>query len=313
MSTQQNAYAKGTVKNLLCQWKKFVSFTHNLSCSSFPVSVDILCLYIQFLSRSLSSPQSVRNYVSGLKTVHSLCGVAFPSSNDILVRLTLRGLDRSLCHVPRRALPITPQILRKIYRVLDVSVPEQAVLWCLYLFLFYLFARKSQFMATSAKDPLMNKLVARRDVRIKDRVLQVQFKWTKTHQTGGEILVIPLSPVPGSVLCPVRAFQRMITLVPAPPSSPVFVIPSGSTLKPVFYSKFQELFRRNLAEVGLDPSGFSSHSFRRGGASFAFACGVPGELVQLYGDWRSDAYKVYVDFSFEHKLFVSNRISSALL
>lgn len=35
--------------------------------------------------------------------------------------------------------------------------------------------------------------------------------------------------------------------------------------------------------------GPSGHSFRRGGASFALACGVSTDLIQSQGDWRSDA------------------------
>ena len=261
---------------------------------------------------SLVSPQSVRNYVSGLKTIHALLDLSFPSLNSVQVRLTFKGLDRSVSHVVQRAVPVTPQILVKISKVMDMSVLEDAVSWCLYLFMFYLFARKSQFMVNSLSDIHVHKLVTRQDVFIQNNVLNVSFKWTKTRQTGGESLVIPLSPVPASVLCPVRAFQSMLQLVPAPPSVPLFVVPDGASFKPVVYSSFQRGFKQHLMDVGLDPCGFSSHSFRRGGATFAFACGVPGELVQRYGDWKSDAYKMYLQFSYDHKLLVANQISSAL-
>jgi hypothetical protein len=46
--------------------------------------------------------------------------------------------------------------------------------------------------------------------------------------------------------------------------------------------------------IGENPDEFSTHSFRRGGASWAFTAEVPTELIQLYGDWRSDAYKKYL-------------------
>lgn len=39
--------------------------------------------------------------------------------------------------------------------------------------------------------------------------------------------------------------------------------------------------------------------FCRGGATYAFRSGVPGELIQVMGDWKSDAYKRYFDFSFD--------------
>ena len=39
----------------------------------------------------------------------------------------------------------------------------------------------------------------------------------------------------------------------------------------------------------------SSHSFRRGGATWALSCGVPGGIVKLLGDWKSAEYLVYLD------------------
>ena len=67
--------------------------------------------------------------------------------------------------------------------------------------------------------------------------------------------------------------------------------------------------------IGENPDEFSTHSIRsvgwgRGGASWAFAAEVPTELIQLYGDWRSDAYKKYLKFSLEDKISVANRMKT---
>ena len=63
-----------------------------------------------------------------------------------------------------------------------------------------------------------------------------------------------------------------------------------------------------VSHAGL-PVQFSSphfittgHSFRRGGATWAFQAGIPGELIQICGDWASDAYKRYLEFSMDDKL-----------
>jgi hypothetical protein len=39
---------------------------------------------------------------------------------------------------------------------------------------------------------------------------------------------------------------------------------------------------------------FSSHSFRRGGATLAAQTGISSSLIQLMGDWKSDAYNKYI-------------------
>ena len=50
---------------------------------------------------------------------------------------------------------------------------------------------------------------------------------------------------------------------------------------------------------------FRGHSSRRKGTSWAFSSGLPGEIIQVFGDWHSDAYKGYLDISMPLKLRVS--------
>ena len=49
-----------------------------------------------------------------------------------------------------------------------------------------------------------------------------------------------------------------------------------------------------LSELGLNPHLFAGHSFRRGGASFAYQSGVLIELIKALGDWRSDTVLIYL-------------------
>ena len=58
----------------------------------------------------------------------------------------------------------------------------------------------------------------------------------------------------------------------------------------------------------MEPNLFSTHIFRRGGATFAFQSGIPSELIQLQGDWKSDAYKKYLTFTLDDKLMVAEKI-----
>lgn len=58
---------------------------------------------------------------------------------------------------------------------------------------------------------------------------------------------------------------------------------------------------------------FSSHSFRRGGATHTFRSEVPEDLIQLHGDWKSDAYKKYLALSMENKLIVAHKMKEHIL
>ena len=95
----------------------------------------------------------------------------------------------------------------------------------------------------------------------------------------------------------------MIRLVPARRSCPVFLISGPKGLVPLTKRTFVSAFRSYLVTAGIsNAQSFRGHSFRRGAASWAFRWGVPGEIIQLYGDWSSDAYKLYLDLSLESKL-----------
>ena len=69
------------------------------------------------------------------------------------------------------------------------------------------------------------------------------------------------------------------------------------------------LFRAKIS----DPFAYSCHSVRRGGASWAFRLGLPGELIQISGDWASDCYKLYLEVSMDTKLFFAKHMASYLL
>ena len=53
--------------------------------------------------------------------------------------------------------------------------------------------------------------------------------------------------------------------------------------------------------------------FAGGAATFAFNSGVPGELVQNFDNWASDAYKAYLDFSLPARVKVAEPMKLRLL
>ena len=116
--------------------------------------------------------------------------------------------------------------------------------------------------------------------------LVVLLKHTKAIQFGKRRLLLPLLLMPNSLLCQVQMFERMCSLVPAPPSTPAFLQQTQSgRMVPVSKSQYVAFFRDLLRVAGI-PNNFSfhGHSFRRGAASWAFRLGVPGEIIQVYGD-----------------------------
>ena len=67
-----------------------------------------------------------------------------------------------------------------------------------------------------------------------------------------------------------------------------------------------------MESLGWSSAMFSLHSFRRGGATFAFRSGAPAQFIKSQGDWSSDAYLVYLVISAENKLNVLKSLTTHL-
>jgi hypothetical protein len=88
------------------------------------------------------------------------------------------------------------------------------------------------------------------------------------------------------------SIRQLYLLDPWPPESSLFV---GGDGPPLLRSEVIQKLREDLTRLGFDTSRFSGHSFRRGGASSAAAASFNELELQQLGQWRSDAYKLYVE------------------
>jgi hypothetical protein len=268
--------------------------------------------YSQFLSRSFASVQSIRNYLNGVKLLHLFQDHPFPHIGSFNLKLLLRGIATRNPHTPRQALPISPTILTQLHAILDLSLPLHATLWSSFLIGFFLFARKSNLVPPSQPTFNKHKHLCRGDILVCTLGLLVHIKWSKTIPRKQRYLLIPLTSIPNSPLCPLQAFLHMTNLVPARSHRPAFLVPSGSKLITLTHTSFTSHLRSLLHTLGFNPAAYSGHSFRRGGATWAFQSGVPGELIQLHRDWSSDSYLRYLDFSLQAKWGVSCTMTNAL-
>ena len=126
--------------------------------------------------------------------------------------------------------------------------------------------------------------------------LDVTVRHTSTIQFQERTLVIPLPRVPGSILCPAQAMalylQRTNVTQHAP--GPLFLCdptPDGRALtSPIFNRRVKSL----LQAAALPADQLAGHSFRRGGATLAYAAGIPVDTIRIIGDWASNAYTAYI-------------------
>ena len=234
-----------------------------------PATVQILTLYAQFLSRSFKSVESIKNYISAVKLLHLFLDLVYHQFESFNLKLVLRGLSRGKAHCPKQALPITPQILFDMYKKLDMKSSYDATIWCLFVHAFFLMFRKSNLVPDSIATFDSKKQLCRDNIHFDDKhnVLIFKIKWSKTIQFGERELIIPLVPIPDSPLCPVRAFLNMQSLVSVSGDSPAYCFIKNKRIYPVIYRQFQLILKQLITDVGLNSENYSTHSFRRGGAS----------------------------------------------
>ena len=310
---QRSAYAPGSLANLRSHLRAYFLFCIAAGHPHLEFSVDHICKFLVFLSRSLSFV-TIRNYLSSLRIFFELHGINVDLPKDFYIALTLRGIKRLHGCQSVAKLPITPDILIRIYKSIDFSSITERIFWTAALFAFFTFFRKSNLFPSSAKsfDPLRN--LTRQDVGIFPSFALVNVHWSKTLQFRERKLSVPIPRIPGSPLCPVTALEEYFALCPTPSSQPypLFCTFAGPTAIPLLYTSFLQSLKSKLSAIGVNPAAYSGHSFRRGGASFAFALRIPSELIQQQGDWRSDAYLRYLDKPLSQRLKVAFAFKHAL-
>ena len=150
--SRRNAFAKGTYSNLQTQFRSYFAFCVYFHRKPLPADSATVYAYAQFLSRSLKPP-SIKNYLSGVRMLHILLGLPYHHSDDFLLRLELRGLERLHPHVPMRATPITPEILLEVHAYIDINSSLHCCVWSCSLILFFSMARLGSILPASASSP----------------------------------------------------------------------------------------------------------------------------------------------------------------
>ena len=233
--------------------------------------------------------------------LHSFLGHQYNFSDDFHLQLVMRGISRINPYVPRRARPITPSILVQFYKHMDHTNSLHLTVWACSLILFFTLARLGCVLPPSHKFKDVQRILTKDRINFCSQGLVVTFLHTKTIQFGRKRLHIPLLSL-NSILCPVMAYSNSLKVLESHDFIPAFVFTEKSKLQWLTKGLFIRTFRSVSSRFAEDVSSFTGHSFRRGGASWAFQSGVPGELIQVMGDWVSDAYKNYLEFTLENKM-----------
>lgn len=256
-----DGYRPGTRKNLSTQAQSYYEFCHRYSLEPFPAKQQQIIRYAAylFLVKGLKS-ETIANYIAGVRTLHWLVGLTPPEGAYLLKQL-LKGVKARDKRPKVQALPLEPSIFLKLLPSVKFRNLVELVSWVALLMGFHLLLRASNLTATSkaAFDPSIN--LTRRDFRMKQDIMLVHIKWTKTLQFKEHKLLIPVIPFTEIGLSAVKWFQYMISVIPAQPDDPAFSIPHKKHNVPLTYSQLDRCLKSWASSAGIKGA-ISLHGLR---------------------------------------------------
>lgn len=304
-------FAESTKKSYRSHMNSYLKFCHDIGSYQFPVDEKTVALYVAYLADRLSY-SSITKYINVLRLLHLEAG--FPSPlGSWYISSVLKGVRRDKGDRVMQKLPITPHILLGIKSCLNLSAPADVVFWAACLVGFFALLRKANLVPPSESSFRSDHHLVRQDLTISQKGIALHIKWSKTIQFQSRSLFCPLPLLQSHPLCPVSAVARLLLLAPSlPGSAPLFAYPTPHGLALLSQSKFTARLRQCLSQIGLPVDKFSGHSLRRGGASWLWEAGMPSDYIQMIGDWKSDAYKLYLSSTLSSKFDLLHQYTTNL-
>ena len=140
--------------------------------------------------------------------------------------------------------------------------------------------------------------------------MHVAIKWSKTLQTRDKIHTVTVPKLLCPLLCPVTALQKAIAKYDPAPQGPLFQIKTSRGRVVLIDSRIRKVLSKLNARMGLSPSHFTFHTFRRSGASFAYNSHMPLGSIKHHGSWTLDCVWAYIQAS---KMFHKTLVEILLL
>ena len=218
---------------------------------------------------------TLKNIFSSIKFLHKANNQPYPE-DDWQLESTLKALKRELSGAPQQTLPITPDILLKMYAFVDPTKPKDLACWSCFLTSFYCMLRKASAVPKSLQAFDVTRELSRNKIDIQSEadVVLVLMNYSKTSQFGNKNVVIPLLRNPTLALDPVYHLKELFTRFPLENSLPAFSYIEKGKIKCITYEGFTKELRHLLNLAGLKADSFSGHSFRRGGATYLYSVQV---------------------------------------
>lgn len=283
--------------------RKYLTFCETFRRAPNSCDADQICLFITWLSKSMRYA-SIRSYLSSLNLHLKSLGLAAIDYENFNIKRCLSGARRALGDAPRQAEPILPSQLAAMLSRLSDS-PGHTAFKAAILTSFRGLLRKAHITRSDAA-------LLRQDFTFHKWGMTIRVSKSKTIQYAERTLEIPVSRVSHPFLCAVKAVERHFMQVPALPGDQAFRTPTPSGSDALEYTNYSAVLKKLCSDTGLDPKSFSSHSLRRGGATYLLLAGSSIQEIKTRGDWASDCVYLYLRVPLQERIADDIRVATML-
>lgn len=292
--------APSTQAKRVTAWRHWMRFIVESGVSIPPIRpAEIhVCLWILWLFKRKLVYNSVRSYLYSLAAEIRYRGGKNIMSKECnwFIHATMKHFRLSLGSAPimyRR--PLTIDMLNKLLTSIDLSDFDNRVFATMLSVGVYCLMRIGEIC--SSKSGKVVKFIRNQDIKWTLKGIGIALWSTKTdlEKKGVKKWIVKL---PNVAFSPFEMMRRLklVKLNCVKLDEPFFALSSGRAVSKFMLVKF---LKTHLARVypGINPKEWSGISLRKGGATSALRAGVAEDIIQKLGNWKSDAYKNYIDCS----------------
>ena len=292
-----------TAAAYLTRFKLYLAF---ISWLQLPLQdLDSILAFLELLVQHGSKAHALTSYISVLKHYLKCCDIDISALEHRKVYLFIKSVSINSTYVPKFKANITISLLDKITKACD-TLRYGCVCKAVFLLAYFAFLRISNVVPVSVKAFDATRNLLRGDVIFGPPGAHIIIKWSKSMQSSNSHQVVQIPSLSSSPLCPVSALQALLAFIPAPPSSPLFLLPLPSGLSILTSSMVSSTLSRIIRSLGLNPASYGFHAFRRSAVSWAADHNVPLQNLKAHGGWSSSAINHY----FKHTPKASSTVAT---
>ena len=281
-------------------WRSWSRFCREHKWDRQALSEQKIVFYVTWMALRNYKLSTCRQYLSAVLIFFSLVGHTTSLEDLPRVRLALDGYKRmSPKATQKRKLRITTTILRKLQPHVRQQSPKERVIWALMVTATQGLFRLGELTVRSADDTDYLTWAHYRTMEAARGIFLPDSK-TDWLRRGVEII---LADLPQQICAPplLDALRGS-----ASSADPMFAVKGKPVTRNMVLSLLKTLLRR--ANIQSSASG---HSFRQGGAQSLFDAGLSIEDIKIFGRWKSDAFRAYIEMWLARVASCHSRMAAA--